>query len=54
MRQANKRIPESAEKTVRYIRRATRRSWPLFAIVVATLCASSAPPPLKSNLLASC
>jgi transposase-like protein len=25
MRQANKRIPESAEKTVRDIRRATRR-----------------------------
>jgi hypothetical protein len=41
MRQANKRIPESAEKTVRDIRRATRRSWPLFAIVVAALCASS-------------
>jgi hypothetical protein len=30
MRQANKRIPESAEKTVRDIRRATRRGFNAF------------------------
>ena len=47
MRQASKRVPESAEKTVRDIRRATRRHHSAeekIRIVLEGLCGAAQPP----------